>query len=113
MNRYATETVGSRIDRLDFKHQRQLQTVRSEIHAPDWIPPKQSHYLIRTDQHEINGSYTISLTHQWSQRRRTQTAVDCRRSAAFPGSSAPLRGPMGVIRRGVAGEHGQGLLKTT
>jgi hypothetical protein len=31
MNRYAIETVGSRIDRLDFEHQNLLQTVRSYI----------------------------------------------------------------------------------
>jgi hypothetical protein len=35
MNRYAIETVGSRIDRLDFEHQDLLQTVRSYSYGPD------------------------------------------------------------------------------
>jgi hypothetical protein len=38
MNRYATETAGSRIDRLDFEHQDLLQTVRSYTYGSDLMP---------------------------------------------------------------------------
>jgi hypothetical protein len=76
---YTTLSAWSRIDDLDFKPRDPLQTVRSEIYVLDFIPPKWTHYLIQTDQLEINDSHRIvslswlaTAAHVPIQRRLTQ-----------------------------------------